>query len=315
MEWYETVKLAEGVVAVIDRDGGWFKSNSLLVDMGGYTLLVDTQYNEARARTLLEVARRENMPPIRLIVNTHHHGDHAWGNHVFEAPSIMHRGAASMVEKLLPLGPDLYKPFFPDLDFTGARYTRPTIVVDGALEIQGEKRRARIVPYTPAHTIGDIVVELPDDRILAAGDLVFNRVTPLALDGTVKGWLEKLEELESNYAGWKIVPGHGPVADVGAVKMMKMYFRHLVGSVSYLLEHGMPRDPLRLAENATPGPLIGWKEQERLVLNIARLLMDLEGRPPGAPVEDLPRLAQAMVEYRRIFEEQKRRGFPQPPVG
>ncbi len=313
MDWYEVYELADGVVAVVDRDGGWFRSNSLLVDMGGYTLVVDTQYNEPRTRDLLAVADEHGLPDSMLIVNTHHHGDHSWGNHVIGAPSIMHDGAALMIKHLSGTPPEAYKAFFPWLDFTGSKHPRPWIIVGDKVTLQGDARTAVVRAYTPAHTIGDIVVELPEERILAAGDLVFNGITPLAIDGTVTGWLQTLEALEQAYNGWRIIPGHGPPADATVIHRLRQYFRHLVGSVKYLLDKGTPRDPLKLAEQATPGPLLDWKLPERLVLNIARLLKDLEGRPPGEPLDNLPQLAQAMQEYTRILEEQRRRGLPQPP--
>lgn len=314
-DWYIVEEPAPGVVVVIDKDGGWFRSNTALVDMGDYTLVVDTQYNEPRARTLLVIADERGLPGRFLVVNTHHHGDHAWGNHVFPGPSIMRETAWRVAEALAPLVPEIYKQFFPWLDFEGSRYSRPWILAGSEpLRLEGEGRYAVLRPAGPAHTVGDMLVELPEERVLIAGDLAFNRVTPLALDGTVKGWLAWLEEAAGRYEGWKIVPGHGPLASHRVFQQLASYFRHILGGLEYLLSSGEPRDPLVLAEKLTPGPLLGWKERERLVLNIARALMDLEGKPPGAPVEDLPGLAEKMARYRVVLEEQIRSGrLPGPP--
>ncbi len=313
VDWYEIVEAGEGVIAVIDKDGGWFRSNSVLVDMGEYTLVVDTQYNEPRTRDLLDIADEYGLPDTMLIVNTHHHGDHSWGNHVIGAPSIMHKGASIMVSLHSNTPPEAYKAFFPWLDFTGSKHAKPWIIVGDTITLQGDGRTAIVRAYTPAHTIGDLVVELPEDKILAAGDLVFNGITPLAIDGTVTGWLQALEALQQAYKDWKIIPGHGPPADTATLHRLKQYFKHLIGSVKYLINQGTPKDPLKLAEQATPGPLLDWKLPERLVLNIARLLKDLEGKPPGEPLDNLPQLALAMQEYAKILERQKREGLPQPP--
>lgn len=294
--WCRVEELAPGVYAVIDTDGGWFRSNSGLIDMGDYTLVIDTQYNARRARDLAAVRQKLGLPEKCITVNTHHHGDHAWGNHVLGCPSIMHAKAADMVLALQHLAPDIYKPFFPRLDFTGAKYTLPHVIFEDNLVLQGDGRKAHLRYYGPAHTVGDIIVELPSEKILFAGDLVFNQVVPLALDGTVKGWIVVLELLMQKYGGYKIVGGHGLIADSGVLDVLRKYLRHLLEGTRFLIGEGL-RDPVKAAYELTNGPITGWREQGRLILNIARAIMDLEGRPPGEPVQDLPRLATAMIEY------------------
>ena len=296
MEWYRLEELAEGVYAVIDVDGGWFKSNTGLVDMGSYTLVIDTQYNEPRARDVLGLARRLGLPEKYIVVNTHHHGDHAFGNHVFPGPAVMHARAAELVELLSPLVPGVYEKLFTQLDFTGSRYTRPEIVFEERLALQGDHGRVEVVYYGPAHTLGDSIVVVPWAKTVFAGDLVFNGVTPLAIDGSVRLWEERLGRLLEEYRGWRIVGGHGPPAGEGVVERLRQYMRHLLGATGYLLERGV-RDPVEIALQATNGPLTGWREEERLVLNIARAIADLEGRPPGELAWSLEELASMLAGY------------------
>ncbi len=298
MEWYRVKRLGGGVYAFIDTDGGWFRSNSVAIDMGGYTLLVDTQYNGARTRSLLDAMRGEGLDAPALVVNTHHHGDHTFGNHLVQAPKIMHREAAAMVEALAPIVPGLYQHLFPHLDFTGAKYTRPEIVVDQGLLLQGDRGTVRVTYEGPAHTRGDIVVWVEWARVAVVGDLVFNGVTPLALDGSVATWEERLKSLKERLEGWTIVGGHGPPAGVEVVDLLGKYFRHVLGATRMLMGEGL-RSPVEIAVKATPGPLQGWREEERLVLNVARALADIEGRPPGELLGDPSQLAAMMMEYRR----------------
>ncbi|MCE4625775.1 MAG: MBL fold metallo-hydrolase [Desulfurococcales archaeon] len=294
--WCRVERVAEGVYAVIDVDGGWFRSNSGLIDAGRYTIVVDTQYNERRARDLERLIGELGLPRPGLVINTHHHGDHAWGNHVFNAPSIMHEGAAKMVELLKDIAPDMYKPFFPNLDFTGSKYTTPDIVISGPLTINTQNGKIRLKHFGPAHTVGDIVVEVEWARTAFLGDLMFNRVTPLALDGTVAGWEKVLERLVKEYGGWRLVGGHGPVGDTEVLKKIAEYFRQIIETTEKLLGAGV-RDPLTIALEIRSGPLSGWSEEERVVLNVARAIMDLEGKPPGMLAENLPQLAMEMAEY------------------
>ncbi len=298
-DWYRVEKLGDGVYAVIDLDGGWFRSNTGLVDMGDYTLVIDTQYNEPRTKTILEVTRKLGLPRPGLIINTHHHGDHAWGNHVIQAPAIMHSNAAAMVEALRDVVPDIYKPFFPHLDYTGSKYTLPHIVVGGDITLNADKGKIHVRYLGPAHTTGDLIIAVEWAKVLYAGDIVFNKVTPLAVDGTIKGWKQALETIAKDYPDWKIVGGHGPIADKETIKLLIQYMKHLLGATQYLIEKQGLEDPLEIALKATPGPLQGWSEEERLVFNVARALMDLRGEPPGIPLSDLPLLARKMQAYRQ----------------
>ncbi len=298
-EWCRVEEVGRGVYAVIDVDGGWFRSNSGLINMGDYTLVVDTQYNEARARDLVGLIKRLNLPDPGLIVNTHHHGDHVWGNHVIGAKSIMHVNAAKHVDMLRSIGPNMYRQFFPHLDFTGAKYTGPDIIVGDWIELRGAYGSVAVRHYGPAHTTGDIVVEVGWSDVVFMGDLVFNEVTPLAIDGTVKGWLEVLSRVMEAYEGKVLIGGHGPVATSKTIDLLIKYFKHVLGATGYLLNEGLS-DPLEIAVKATNGPLEGWRERERIVLNVARAIMDLRGEQPGTPLEKLPELAMKMAEYRRI---------------
>jgi cyclase len=296
--WCNVEKLGEGVYAVIDKDGGWFLSNTGLVDMGRFTLVIDTQYNASRAKDVLDVIGDLGLPKPGLILNTHHHGDHAWGNHVFGVPAIMHREAARMVELLMGLVPAMYAPFFPDLDFTSSKYTKPDIVIgDNGVELQADKGSIKVYYLGPAHTPGDIIAVVDWADVVFAGDLVFNEVTPLAIDGTIQGWIRTLNELERLASDKKIVGGHGPVANVEVIGVIRDYLKHVLEGTRQLLEEGIT-DPLSIARRIGPGPIKGWKNEERLVLNVARAIMGIHGRPPGEIPPDLPELARKMMEYR-----------------
>ncbi|MCE4601161.1 MAG: MBL fold metallo-hydrolase [Desulfurococcales archaeon] len=296
-EWCRVEELDTGVYALIDVDGGWFRSNTGLIDAGDYTIVVDTQYNEPRAKAVRSIIEELGLPRPGLVINTHHHGDHAWGNHVFEAISIMHEQAASLVEALKDVAPDIYKPFFPQLDFTGSKYTIPNIAVGDRVVVNTPRGRLIVRHMGPAHTIGDIVVELSRSNIVFAGDLVFNKVTPLAIDGSVKEWINALEALRREYRGYTIVGGHGPLAGEDVLETLIAYLRHVMEGTSHFYRLGV-RDPLEVAKRIGNGPISDWSEGERIVLNIARAFMDLEGQPPGSTVDNLPELAQKMMLYK-----------------
>ena len=61
-----------------------------------------------------------------------------------------------------------------------------------------------------AHTLGDMMIWLPDDQVLLSGDVLVNQVTPSFRDAKLKEWLNTLGEVQ-NLPIKTIVPGHGPL--------------------------------------------------------------------------------------------------------
>ena len=70
-----------------------------------------------------------------------------------------------------------------------------------------------------SHTVGDMLVHLPDDKILATGDILVNGVVPTMLDGNIKNWISTLEQLQRVDVD-VFVPGHGPLMNRSDVKAL-----------------------------------------------------------------------------------------------
>src|SRR3954447_15527920 len=78
-----TAEVAPGVFAYLQPDGGWCLNNAGWITGGGETVLVDTAVTEGRARALQAAVAAGGAPAPTTLVNTHHHGDHSYGNCVF----------------------------------------------------------------------------------------------------------------------------------------------------------------------------------------------------------------------------------------
>ncbi len=296
-EWYRIRELGPGLYAIVDVDGGWFRSNSLVAcdpeEKGRAPLIVDAQYNEARGRELKRIAESLGCDEPGLLVITHHHGDHAWGAHAVGANTILMSGRAwEAASQLIGLVPDMYKPFFPWLDFTGSKYTRPSRTYSVQETVDWGGSRIVLVEKGPAHTISDTIVLFPDERVAVVGDLGFNRVVPFALDGTVEGWERLLRELIPELGDWRILPGHGEPGGAEILEATLGYLEWIVREGRRLYEEGV-RDPIEtLSQLHVPPEYRGWKHQERHAFNLERVYMDLEGLPPGSPSERLLDLAK-----------------------
>ncbi|MCB5909948.1 MBL fold metallo-hydrolase [Streptomyces pinistramenti] len=275
-------ELAAGVSAFVQPDGGWCLNNAGVVTDGSTTLLVDTAATEHRARLLARLIAETGAPAPRTVVNTHHHGDHTYGNSVF-TPEATVIGHAACRSELLAAGLQLHA-VWPDVDYGDTPLTPPSVTFTDTLTVYVGDIEVQLIHPGVAHTPGDTVVWLPQQRIVFTGDLVFNGGTPFLFMGSLAGSLRSLELLRSLDAV-TVVPGHGPVTGPEVYDGIERYLRY----VDTLARQGMAagRTPLEVAGDADLGPFAELAESERLVANLHRAYAELAGGEPGAPLDAL----------------------------
>jgi glyoxylase-like metal-dependent hydrolase (beta-lactamase superfamily II) len=167
-------------------------------------------------------------------------------------------------------------------DFSDIRLTPPTTLVDGDTVIDLEGLPVHLLYVGPAHTAGDVVVYLPDDRVMFTGDILFNQCTPIGWEGTFDNWigaLERLEALEPDV----VVPGHGPITDVGGLRGLREYLEYVRREARSHFDAG--RDTLDAARRIELGPYVGWTEPERLAFQVDRAYREFRGEPWDQPVD------------------------------
>jgi cyclase len=285
------VELAAGIFAYIQPDGSVMLSNAGFITSGPDLLLIDTCATEARTQALLAAARAQTGLQPTLVVNTHHHGDHTFGNCLTSpAPIISHEYARQRIVAtgLEPM--DLT----PRVTFGDLVLAAPTITVESGTYLYIGDIQVHLLHLGVAHTAGDIAVWLPESRVLYAGDIVFNRVTPFLLDGSLRTYNDVLDDLR-NLNPRRIVPGHGDPAGTELLDNMQDYLRWLRRLVEEAHERG--QSPLEAAQTAALGSFAGWLDPERLVVNIARGLAELDGAAPAEPL-DLAQMFRDMTTLR-----------------
>lgn len=284
------VQPAPGVYAYVQPDGGWCLNNAGFVTGGGRTLLVDTAATERRALALRAAVLAAGAPLPRTVVNTHHHGDHTYGNGVFtpEALVLGHENARS---EQLAAGHQL-ELIWPATDFGSIDITAPDLTYGERMTLHLGETEVRVLHPGVAHTTGDSVVWLPEQQVVFTGDLVFAEGTPFLAMGSLAGSLRALELLRSLGAE-TVVPGHGPLTDPGAYEATERYLRY----VAELAREGRAKGltPLETARQADLGEFAGWRESERLVANLHRAYAELAGEPEGIPLDVLAVLRDMTV--------------------
>jgi glyoxylase-like metal-dependent hydrolase (beta-lactamase superfamily II) len=302
-------RLAPDVYACLQPDRGLGWSNSGLVDRGG-GLVVDTFWDLPRTRQLIETYARVWKAPARRVVNTHHNGDHCWGNQLFAGAEIIaHRACALAIGRDIspstleairtspPADPSLawFARALSEWDFRGIELRPPTTVFDDRWVLDLDGLEVHLRWLGPAHTAGDTIVHLPAEGVVFAGDLIFRRCTPIGWEGTFDRWIAALDEIAA-LDPKVIVPGHGPLSGVEGALEMKAYLQYVRSEARRFYEAGLPE--LEAAKRIDLGPYAGWTEPERIVFNVARAYREFRGEPFDAPI-DAVALLRAMDECRR----------------
>lgn len=268
------VTLSPTTSAYVQLPGGWFLNNAGWIAGTKETLLVDTCANENRSQHLLDTARGTNPEAPISAVLTHAHGDHVNGaGLVARAGGTLLTSEAAAPDILN--GPHTYPELF-DCSTWGNIAPPPSIdTITDVVHVDLGGTAAEIYPVPAhAHTNGDLVVWHPHDRVLFAGDLVFNGVTPMGLHGCFTGWLDALSWIESFHADY-LVPGHGPVItmDDTAVADLSDYLHWTLDAVA---DNRNP-DFSELEHHARQR-WYSWHDAERHAVNLRVAHAELHGR-------------------------------------
>jgi cyclase len=276
-----TVEVADGVFAYVQPDGSWWINNTGFVVGGDDVVAIDASSTERRTRALLDAIAERSPRPVGTLVNTHHHGDHTNGNCLFtEAAVVGHRNCRDGVRNQVIGGLDA---IFGPVEWGELTTRAPNVVLDDRLDLFAGDRLIELHYIgTPAHTTGDVVAWLPIERVLFAGDLVFNGGTPFVLMGSVEGALVALERVR-DFGATTIVPGHGPVCDATTIDAVARYLEMVLDVARRAHAEGM--SPLEAARETDLGEFAGLHDSERLVGNLHRAMAELSGAARGAAVD------------------------------
>ena len=281
-EWSTgTTELAPGVFAYVQATGAFCVANAGLIAGRDATTAIDALFTPSMTRALLDEARHVTPKPISRLLNTHHHVDHTMGNALFPPgiEIVAHAKTKAQMERVpLALIIEAVKrmaPYFtPELD--GIEERLPNMTFDGeSLDLRVDERRLRLLHYGTGHTRGDVLVHLPDERILFAGDIAFLYVTPLAFEGHIGNWIRigrrVIDEIDADV----VVPGHGPIGTKDDLSKMLDYLELVHGGARRAFDAGASQEDA--VRNIDLGEFAEWGESERVVPNVARCYQEFRG--------------------------------------
>jgi len=285
-------EIADGVFAYVQADGGWCVNNSGVLLEPDRVTLIDTVATVRRAWRLQEALARLTAARPHLLVSTHFHGDHTFGNSVLAGPAAVvvahERARTDIIEAGLGL-----TGLWPDVEWGDIRLRPPDLTYRDTLTLHLGDRRVELLHVGPAHTTGDTVVWLPEERVLFAGDVLTSGCTPFVLMGSVSGSLRAIERLRS-LRPRVVVGGHGPVCGPEVLDETAGYLRWLTGTAEDAVKSGL--SPSAVAREVGAGPYGDWVDPERVVGNLHRACAELRGEPEGAPL-DVVAIFGEMIDY------------------
>jgi glyoxylase-like metal-dependent hydrolase (beta-lactamase superfamily II) len=222
-------QLAPGVYAAIDGPEHKAGSNAGFVIGDSGVLVVDALFTPDAARALVAEIRRLTPKPIRYVVNTHYHADHSGGDQVLRdagAIIIAHKNVRGWVRtNNIALFGDRITP---ELKSRIEALPLPDLTTDKDLTIWLGSRKIEVRTVL-GHTGGDLVVAVPDAHVLFTGDLLWRKVAPNLIDGSVAEWSATDADFAAmpDAAKTTYVPGHGDVANVRHIQDFRAYLLDL----------------------------------------------------------------------------------------
>ncbi len=212
-------------------------SNNIWVVFDDYVLVIDANFPK-EAHDVIAAIKKTTDKPIRYVLDSHHHGDHAYGNAVFAAAGATIVAQANCAQQMRVDGP---KEFLeagrgPNgrKDVASSTLKVPNLIFDDKMVLDDGKRRVEIYFFGHAHTVGDAFAYLPHEKILCTGDACVNGAFNYLGQGDSASWIKVMERAQQLDVQL-VLPGHGPLAGKELLEKQKHYFVDLRAQVAKAL--------------------------------------------------------------------------------
>ena len=256
--WY-----VQGMSALGSSANQNFISNAAFIVTTQGVVVIDALGSPALARQLVAAIRQVTPQPVSHVIVTHYHADHIYGLQVFKALGariLAHRAARSYLNSdtaRLRLQASRQE-LAPWID-ASTELVDADQWLDADHELLLGGLRLQLRHMGPAHTPEDLVVYLPQERVLLAGDLVFRARIPFVGQADSRRWIQALDNLLALDARL-IVPGHGPVSESARedMQLTRDYLAYLRSTMGRAAKN---MDPFEEAYAATD-----WSRFETLPL-------------------------------------------------
>ena len=272
-ELFELVKVKDGIYAAVARPQYKLNCNAAIIINEDDVVIVDSHSKPSAAKALLKQIRKITQNPVRYVVNTHFHYDHARGNQAYfsgfpnevtlisseqtrkdligiEAPRLKQEVAdPGIIAKLeqnfekeadrkrkQELADTLVQAKTYQQELKTVQLVLPGVTFDRSMTLHKKNREIVLLFLGRGHTGGDIVVYLPRERVLATGDLVTGWV-PGMNDGYPNEWIATLGEI-SKLSIESVIVGHGAVSGKRVIEVQQKFLNEFINAVKVQVKKG-----------------------------------------------------------------------------
>ncbi len=248
--------------------GVWFREgdlknlghcNNIIIEMKDYLIVVDANFPSG-ARATMEDAKRVSSKPVKYVYDTHHHGDHSYGNAVWTdagATTLAYKGVAEEMRRYEPARWQATAKERKDVaDMHRDSVEPPKQTFDKTVFVLDDgTRKVEFHFFGWAHTRGDGFVYLPKDQILCTGDAVVNGPYNYTADANIGNWPSVVRQAQKLKVK-TVLPGHGVAADPGVMEGQAQFMIELRKAVKAAADKG--QKPADMAKLQLPDNVKNW---------------------------------------------------------
>jgi cyclase len=236
--------------------GVWFREgeidtlglcNNAIIEMKDYLIVVDANFPSG-ARLTMEAAKKVSNKPVKYVFDTHHHGDHAYGNPVWTqagATTLAYKGVAEELKRYEPKrwqAEAKLRKDVAELKLDAPEPPKQTFDKSPFI-LKDDTREVRFYFFGWAHTRGDGFVYLPKEKVLCSGDAAVNGPFNYTADANIANWpkvVAAAQKLDVEH----VLPGHGGPGGKEILEGQARFMTELHSAVQAAVKQGKKLDDL-----------------------------------------------------------------------
>jgi cyclase len=237
----ETVRLIAPGVWFREGDMDQGHCNNVIIEMKDYLIVVDANFPSG-ARGAMADAKRVSPKPVKYVFDTHHHGDHLYGNSLWTQAGATSLAFAAVGQEIKRLEPARWadaaksRPDVADLKRDGPEPPKQEIN-ESLFVLNDGNRKVEFRHFGWAHTKGDGFVYLPKEQVLCTGDAVVNGAYNATMDANIANWPTVLRAA-GKLKVKQVLPGHGLPASGDLIDGQALFFTELQKAVKAGVDQG-----------------------------------------------------------------------------
>lgn len=271
--------------------GVWFREgeidnqghcNNIIIEMKDYLIIVDANFPSG-ARAAIADAKKVSSKPIKYVFDTHHHGDHLYGNPVWTqlgATTLAYVGVKEELRRYEPAGwqsTAKSRKDVAELNLQTAEPPKQTFDKSPYVLNDGN-RRVEFHFFGWAHTRGDGFVYLPKEKVLCTGDAVVNGAYNFTGHANLTNWPKVVEQARKLDVAY-VLPGHGGPAGPELLDGQRQFFLSLRTAVEREIKAGKALKDIDAARLTFPPETSRWTGKS-LNTQVAHMFEELKQRKP-----------------------------------